>query len=126
MRLRQLAAAPVVVLGLTPGGLAQQEDIFYDETWAGPVRIAANKASVSPTSLGFTMVEATLVMPCLAVPQNPSQLVDQYTASFWIGLDGFLPSAETPASPIRGLWQAGVFMSIWENGTTSYTGFHEW
>lgn len=124
MHIRQLTKSPFAVLGFATACLSQE--IFYDETWAGPVRLAPNVASISPTSLGFTTVEATLVMPCLSIPENPSQLVDQYRASFWIGLDGFLPSTETPASTVRGLWQAGVFMSIWENGTTSYTGFHEW
>lgn len=130
MHLHQLATAPLAAaLLLSHPCLAQwdeDDNIFYDETWAGPVRLAANRATVSPASLGFTSVEATLVMPPLALPDKPSEVVDQYTAAWWVGLDGFLPSAETPASTIRGLWQAGVFMSIWQNGTTSYTGFHEW
>lgn len=103
-----------------------QADIYYDTTWAGPVRIAEldlNSSSANSSS-GFNFVEATLVMPHLAIPQNPHQNVDGYTASFWIGLDGFLTSAES--SGVRGLWQAGVIMSIWANGTTEYTGFYEW
>lgn len=82
------------------------------------------------TWTGFNRVEATLVMPPLAIPKQPSQRVDQYTAANWIGLDGFVLSGEeepgVPATTVRGLWQAGVFMSIWENGTSDYTGFYEW
>jgi hypothetical protein len=67
------------------------------------------------------MAEATLVMPHLSIPKKPHKEVDEYTASFWIGLDGVLSS-----DIVRGLWQAGVIMSVWPNGTTQYTGFHEW
>lgn len=114
------------------------EGIFYDETWAGPVRLAiggttgtsTNVSSSNSTWAGFNTVEATLVMPRLAVPSQPSKRVDQYTAAYWIGLDGFVLSGDeapgTGSDAVRGLWQAGVFMSIWENGTTAYTGFYEW
>jgi hypothetical protein len=71
--------------------------------------------------LGFRLVEATLVMPHLALPENPRQQVDEYTASFWIGLDGLVSS-----NTARGLWQAGVIMSICDNGTTEYSVFYEW
>jgi hypothetical protein len=93
---------------------------FYDTTWAGPVQLAKN-LNTSSNSSAFASVEATLVMPHLALPKQPRQLVNEYTASFWIGMDGFL-SSETA----RGLWQAGVIMSIWDNGTTKYSGFYEW
>ncbi|KAJ0121890.1 hypothetical protein J7T55_002399 [Diaporthe amygdali] len=114
------------------------DTIFYDETWAGPVRLAAggttpsstNTSSSNSTWAGFNRVEATLVMPRLAIPSHPSERVDQYTAAFWIGLDGFVLSGDeaqgTGTGTVRGLWQAGVFMSIWENGTSAYTGFYEW
>lgn len=115
---------------------AVAEDIFYDETWAGPVRLAVAEATSASTNIsssnstGFNTVEATLVMPRLAIPRNPSKRVDRYTAAYWIGLDGFVLSGDgdqgTGTSTVRGLWQAGVFMSIWENGTTDYTGFYEW
>lgn len=120
-----------------PSGTA--EDIFYDETWAGPVRLAVDEAPSNSTSVpspnattgtGFNTVEATLVMPRLAIPKHPSQLVDRYTAAYWIGLDGFVMSGEgnevAGSSTVRGLWQAGVLMSIWDNGTSDYTGFYEW
>lgn len=62
-------------------------------------------------------------MPRLSLPQNPRERVDQYTAFFWIGLDGFVPSTD---GQVRGLWQAGVTMSLWDNGTTEYSGLYEW
>ncbi|PBP20494.1 aspergillopepsin-2 [Diplocarpon rosae] len=95
---------------------------FYDETWGGPVQIAQH-FQPSLNSSGFNLVEATLVMPRLRVPRCPRKEADQYTASYWIGLDGFLPSTD---AGVRGLWQAGVIMSLWENGTAQYTGFYEW
>ncbi|PCD43296.1 hypothetical protein AU210_002396 [Fusarium oxysporum f. sp. radicis-cucumerinum] len=97
-----------------------QYPLSYGEAWAGPVRFADN-FNLSSNSTGFTMAEATLVMPHLSIPKKPHKEVDEYTASFWIGLDGVLSS-----DIVRGLWQAGVIMSVWPNGTTQYTGFHEW
>ncbi|KAH7163501.1 concanavalin A-like lectin/glucanase domain-containing protein [Dactylonectria estremocensis] len=94
--------------------------LFYDTTWAGPVRFADNYNTSSNTT-GFTIAEATLVMPHLSIPKKPHKKAKQYTASYWIGLDGYLSS-----EIVRGLWQAGVIMSVWPNGTTEYTGFHEW
>lgn len=106
------------------------QDIFYDETWAGPVRLAVAETTNSTTWTGFNTVEGTLVIPRLAVPSQPSKRVDRYTAAYWVGLDGFVMSEDTPqgtgTSTVRGLWQAGIFMSIWENGTSDYTGFYEW
>ncbi|KAK9413009.1 hypothetical protein SUNI508_12204 [Seiridium unicorne] len=101
---------------LVSGGLA--EDIFYDTTWAGPVRIAER---FNGTAGGYDRVKATLVMPQLYIPTKPHQESDEYTASYWIGLGGFLSS-----STVSGLWQAGVIMSIWNNGSTEYKGFYEW
>ncbi|PVH80838.1 concanavalin A-like lectin/glucanase [Cadophora sp. DSE1049] len=95
---------------------------FYDTTLGGPVQISVHFNASSNYS-GFNSVEATLVMPRLSLPLNPRERVDQYTAFFWIGLDGFVPSTD---GMVRGLWQAGVTMSIWDNGTTEYSGFHEW
>ncbi|KAI1846649.1 hypothetical protein JX265_009048 [Neoarthrinium moseri] len=100
------------------GGLAAEE-IFYDTTWAGPVRMAER---FNGTAGGFDRVEATLVMPQLDIPARPHQQSDEYTAAFWIGLGGFKSS---PAA-LSGLWQAGVVMSIRNNGSTEYKGFYEW
>jgi hypothetical protein len=102
---------------------APQYPAFYDTTWAGPVRLADN-FNQTVNGSGFGLVEATLVMPRLQVPAMPHEQADEYTASFWIGLDGFLGSGSS--GDVRGLWQAGVVMSIWANGTTEYTGFYEW
>ncbi|EKD14840.1 aspergillopepsin-2 [Drepanopeziza brunnea f. sp. 'multigermtubi' MB_m1] len=95
---------------------------FYSSEWGGPVQLAENFNSSSNTS-AFNLVEATLVMPHLSIPQNPRARVDRYTVASWIGLDGF---PRSDGGGPRGLWQAGVFMSIWENGTTEYSGFYEW
>ncbi|KAJ3459955.1 hypothetical protein MRS44_016028 [Fusarium solani] len=84
-----------------------QYPMLYGEGWAGPVRYA-DKFNISSNSTGFTMVEAILVMPHLSIPKNPREKVDQYTTSYWIGLDGVLSSP----THVRGLWQAGVIMSI--------------
>jgi hypothetical protein len=100
-----------------------QYPAYYDTTWAGPVLLAQN-FNQSVNGSGFSLVEATLVMPRLAIPEKPHEQADEYTASYWIGLDGFLGSGSS--GDVRGLWQAGVIMSIWANGTTEYTGFYEW
>ncbi|KAJ4397777.1 hypothetical protein N0V93_002014 [Gnomoniopsis smithogilvyi] len=104
---------------------ASQANIFYDTTWAGPVQLA--NSSLSPNASGpsgFNLAEATLIIPTLSLPSNPHEQVDLYTASFWVGLDGFLLSDSIPG--VRGLWQAGIFGSLSVNGTVSYTGFYEW
>jgi hypothetical protein len=86
------------------------------------VQVAKNLNPSSNFS-GFDSVEATLVMPRLGFPQKPREIVDAYTASYWIGLDGF----ESPTYPaVRGLWQAGVIMSLFANGTANYSAFYEW
>ncbi|KAI6714267.1 hypothetical protein JHW43_003214 [Diplocarpon mali] len=114
-----LLAAP---LGCVSAAEDRPYQPFYDETWGGPVQIAEH-FNPSVNASGFNLAEATLVMPHLTLPRCPRQKVDQYTASYWVGLDGFLPST-TPA--VRGLWQAGVIMSLWANGSAEYTGFYEW
>ncbi|CZR58546.1 uncharacterized protein PAC_08438 [Phialocephala subalpina] len=115
-----------LVAALPLGYICVAEDTpyspFYDTTWAGPVQLVDN-FNTSSNSSGFALVEATLVMPRLALPQKPRQQVDEYTASYWIGLDGFVSSTLGTA---RGLWQAGVIMSIRGNGTIEYSGFYEW
>ncbi|TID21647.1 hypothetical protein E6O75_ATG05042 [Venturia nashicola] len=123
---------------------AQQQienPIYYDTTWAGPVQIANASISQSTTNpSGFNFVEATLIMPRLSVPLKPHSKVDTYTASYWIGLDGFItastspspspsPSLSTSTTPTTatGLWQAGIIMSLTPStNTTTYTAFHEW
>lgn len=120
-----------------PAGIA--DDIFYDENWAGRVRRAVadnTSASINASSLksttcmGFNTVQATLVMPRLALPRHPSRRIYRYTAATWIGLDGSVMSDDedlgTQTSTVCGLWQARVFMSIRENVTAAYTEFYEW
>ncbi|KAF4465886.1 hypothetical protein FALBO_7252 [Fusarium albosuccineum] len=81
--------------------------------WAGPVRYA-DKFNISSNSTGFTKAEATLIMPHLSIPKKPHEKVEQYTASYWIGLDGVLSS-----ELIRGLWQAGVII---QDAPTAWRG----
>ncbi|KAH6646231.1 concanavalin A-like lectin/glucanase domain-containing protein [Truncatella angustata] len=112
MRLSTLLCAAAL------GAYGLAEEIFYDTTWAGPIRIAER---FNGTAGGFDRVEATLVMPQLSIPEKPNKQSDEYTAAFWIGFGGFLSS-----STVSGLWQAGIIMSIWNNGSTEYKGFYEW
>lgn len=112
MRLGSFVSAATFVV------CAVAQNVFYDTTWGGPVRLAER---FNGTAGGFDRVEATLVIPELAIPKNPHAPSDEYTAAYWIGLGGFLSS-----NVVKGLWQAGVIMSIWNNGSTEYMGFYEW
>lgn len=108
-----------LLCAIASSSLGLAEDIYYDTTWAGPVRLAER---FNGTAGGFNRAEGTLVMPQLSIPANPhGEEVDQYTAAYWVGLGGFVST-----SPVSGLWQAGVVMSIFDNGSTQYTGFYEW
>lgn len=98
---------------------------LYGEGWGGPVQVAENLTLTSNSSSGFDLVEATLVMPHLTLPKNPREQVEQYTAAFWLGMDGVVSDPVNPFA-VRGLWQAGVIMSVWTNGSIEYNGFHEW
>lgn len=130
MRTSRALEASLSVLAIYGGLCAAQNNnssnIFYDITWAGPVQVAVSGPSAnSTTAAGFDIAEATLVVPHLDIPQNPPQEVDEFTTVFWVGLDGFLTSDDVPG--VRGLWQAGVIMSLFPgNGSTVYTGFYEW
>ena len=60
-------------------------------------------------------------MPHMSLPTKPHELVDQYTFSYWIGLDGY------KSGPYSGLWQAGIVGHIFTNGSnTQYVPFWEW
>lgn len=108
-----------------PALCTAQSDIFYDTTWAGPVELANSSLSSNASGpTGFNLAEGTLIIPSLSLPCQPHEQVDQYTASFWVGLDGFLLSDSLPG--VRGLWQAGLIASLSVNGTATYTGFYEW
>lgn len=118
LTIRSLAASAVFLLA-SQAAAQQGLPTLYGEAWGGPVAVLEDSLAVTDPN-NFDFVEATLVMPHLAIPKNPRNVSDQYTASYWIGMDGF-------SSPgINGLWQAGVIMSIWGNGTTTYDGFYEW
>ncbi|KAG4436336.1 hypothetical protein IFR05_008189 [Cadophora sp. M221] len=98
---------------------------FYGEAWGGPVQIAENLTLTSNSSSGFDLVEATLVIPHLALPKTPREQVEQYTSAFWLGMDGVVSDQVNPFA-VRGLWQAGIIMSLWTNESVEYKGFHEW
>lgn len=88
---------------------------FYSNTWAGAAQVRQNNTSP------FSSIEGTLILPRLSLPSNPQKTVDQYSFSYWIGLDGY----KSPGG--SGLWQAGVVGHIFpHNNTRQYVGFWEW
>lgn len=88
---------------------------FYSNTWAGAAQVRQNNTSP------FSSIEGTLILPRLSLPSNPQKTVDQYSFSYWIGLDGY----QSPGG--SGLWQAGVVGHIFpHNNTRKYVGFWEW
>lgn len=88
---------------------------FYSNTWAGAAQVRQNNTSP------FSAIEGTLILPRLSLPSNPQKTVDQYSFSYWIGLDGY----QSPGG--SGLWQAGVVGHIFpHNNTRKYVGFWEW
>lgn len=88
---------------------------FYSNTWAGAAQVRQNNTSP------FSSIEGTLILPRLSLPSNPQNIVDQYSFSYWIGLDGY----QSPGG--SGLWQAGVVGHIFpHNNTRKYVGFWEW
>lgn len=88
------------------------QPVLYDNTWSGPAQLQQNG------SASFSSVEALLIIPQhLELPTHPENVVDQYSASFWVGIDGWKS---------RGLWQAGVVMHLWEDGTREFVPFWEW
>lgn len=124
MKPHRAFSIPLSALAL-PTLCAAQASISYDTTWAGPVQLAnstlSSNDSISPA--GFNIAEGTLIIPTLSLPAHPHEQVDQYAASFWVGLDGFLPAS---GAAVRGLWQAGLIATLSVNGTAAYTGFYEW
>ncbi|KAI0470038.1 concanavalin A-like lectin/glucanase domain-containing protein [Xylariaceae sp. FL0804] len=104
------------VAALAAGSCAAEQNfpISYDETWAGPVQLQRNGTSA------FSFVEATLIIPSLQLPVNPREQRASYSASVWVGLDGY----DSPYP--SGLWQSGINMTILANGTTAYNAWYEW
>lgn len=111
---RFLRLAASTLLATLAAAAAASNPIFYSDTWAGPAQVRQNG------TLPFSSVEATLIVPHLQLPNHPEEIVDQYSGSFWIGIDGY------KSPPHSGLWQAGVMMHIWTNGTREYVPFWEW
>lgn len=125
------AAISTLVLPMhTLGQQTNSTEIYYDTTWAGPVQLASTTSPSTNATSGFNLAEATLIMPHLSLPKKPHEQVDKYTASYWVGLDGFVTTSST-STAVRGLWQAGAIMSLSPatantSQTTSYEAFYEW
>ncbi|KAI9354847.1 peptidase A4 family-domain-containing protein [Zopfochytrium polystomum] len=110
--------------------------IFNGSYWAGPTLVRTSAAHAAP----FTSVSATIVLPSqLRVPEHPASPVppppdDRYTVSAWVGLDGWtgddpvaaVANVSSAAGTASGLWQAGVEMSVYANGTTEFVPWYEW
>lgn len=130
MKTNRALAASISILVTSSLAVAQASNgsILYDTTWAGPVQIANTALTPNSTS-GFNLAEGTLIMPHLSIPQKPHEQVDHFSASYWVGLDGAVPSGDSGA--VRGLWQAGVIMTLSpatanSSETSIYTAFYEW
>lgn len=111
------AATPATATPAAPATTASPSPSprFYSNTWAGAAQVRQNNTSP------FSSIEGTLILPRLSLPSNPQKTVDQYSFSYWIGLDGY----QSPGG--SGLWQAGVVGHIFpHNNTRKYVGFWEW
>lgn len=89
----------------TPRILAAGSD--YNENWAGAV-LTGEK--VTAASGSFPVLKA-------AVPTKKETGEKEYTASAWVGLDGY---------NCNGLWQAGVDSIVEASGETSFYAWYEW
>lgn len=106
-------------LAATAAAADTQYPVFSGTGWAGPAIARPNATDAA----NFTSTSATLIVPDLKVPQHPHEVVDQYSAAFWLGLDGF-PTGYTPLQ--SGLWQVGILGNVSTDGTTEWMGFYEW
>lgn len=79
----------------------------YNENWAGAVLTGE---SVTAASGSFPVLKA-------AVPTEKEAGEKEYTASAWVGLDGY---------NCNGLWQAGVDSIVESSGETSFYAWYEW
>ncbi|KAJ0104283.1 aspergillopepsin-2 heavy chain [Diaporthe amygdali] len=79
----------------------------YNENWAGAVLTGK---SVTAASGSFPVLKA-------AVPTSKEAGEKEYTASAWVGLDGY---------DCNGLWQAGVDSIVESSGETSFYAWYEW
>lgn len=103
---RKAARAQRAAQHSTPRILAAAAD-QYDENWAGAVLTGE---SVTAASGSFPVLKA-------AVPTEKETGEKEYTASAWIGLDGY---------NCDGLWQAGVDSIVESSGETSFYAWYEW
>ncbi|KAL1861394.1 hypothetical protein Daus18300_008925 [Diaporthe australafricana] len=103
---RKAARAQRAAQHSTPRILAAAAD-QYDENWAGAVLTGK---SVTAASGSFPVLKA-------AVPTEKETGEKEYTASAWIGLDGY---------NCDGLWQAGVDSIVESSGETSFYAWYEW
>ncbi|KAI3399466.1 hypothetical protein diail_6728 [Diaporthe ilicicola] len=79
----------------------------YGRNWAGAVLTGKQ---VTAASGSFPVVTA-------AVPTTKEAGETEYTASAWVGLDGYY---------CTGLWQAGVDSVVESSGATSFYAWYEW
>lgn len=80
----------------------------YDENWAGAV----------VTGEGITEASGSFKVLTAKVPTSQEAGESEYTASAWVGMDGYNGCA--------GLWQAGVDSIIESSGETSFYAWYEW
>lgn len=90
-----------------PRILAAAASDEYNENWAGAVLTGE---SVTAASGSFPVLKA-------AVPTEKEAGEKEYTASAWVGLDGY---------NCNGLWQAGVDSIVESSGETSFYAWYEW
>ncbi|CAG8983541.1 hypothetical protein HYALB_00004342 [Hymenoscyphus albidus] len=100
---------------------AAQYPVLNDSAWAGPAMQRDSKSTSTPAN--FTSASGTLIVPSLSIPERPKEVADQYSVSFWVGMEG-VPENNAPFA--RGLWQAGIQGNIYVNGTKTYIPWYEW
>ncbi|KAF7872447.1 hypothetical protein EAF04_003368 [Stromatinia cepivora] len=87
---------------------AARSDEYYNESWAGAVL----------TGAAYTGVSASFPIPKPAVGTTGETSASYFTASTWVGIDGY---------NCDNLWQAGVDATIEKStGTLSYYAWYEW
>ncbi|KAI9647251.1 hypothetical protein NHQ30_003634 [Ciborinia camelliae] len=87
---------------------AARSDEYYNDSWAGAVL----------TGAAYTGVSSSFPIPKPAVGTTGETSASDFTASTWIGIDGY---------GCNNLWQAGVDSTIEAStGTISYYAWYEW
>ncbi|KAG8156413.1 hypothetical protein KVR01_013754 [Diaporthe batatas] len=79
----------------------------YNVNWAGALLTGKN----------VTAASGSFPVPKAAVPTEKEAGLKEYTASAWVGLDGY---------NCKGLWQAGVDSIVESSGETSFYAWYEW